>query len=747
MLGTIMTNPSIQDSQASIAGEPAHDQNNKNYPPIGHRGTESIFQDNENQSVTNKKSGKKIFVTAQIICIIIALVMSGYAIFLNDSLDLQNNSSESGTEILVRTEGRTADHICSEGGADIFIGNDENSNGILDESEITSTTRICHGKEGLSGPQGAPGPNGEVGKSSIINTTEIDNGNLICNFGGLLIQTGIDNNSNGILDSNELQTEQYLCDGQIGFNGQNGADGASALVESRTPPNYLCQDGVIIDFGVDDGNGRGEPNDGLLHQDEVIDSLQICTHPLSHGPIADMYVGVSDGINSACSSMAWIEEKSLLVSAGSNGANGCELWTSMATLDSTSQLVDINPTGDSIPGLWLGMTKISNDDALIFFDADDGINGRELWISDGTNSGTQRITSYGGSGDGLTSNSKIVKWMEGVVFTNANDDFIWSNGTVTVDLFDAPFFSTTTQLSLDQQTSELSAYHLSEMWPTDDGIWLSAFTVNEDFEMHYLSAEGEFKSWDLNILEGSMPDSFTSAAGRNVVIADDGFNGRQLVKLNDDGSHEWLTSLTLQSNGAPTTSVGEKMGLNVIGDTVLFDAQTSGVDTTLWSYNMTTDTALELSTNILAPGENSGALSVDGKIWFDCVTAISATELCFSDGTITGTKLAYEFQPGISSSDIREIGSVGEDLFIIVDGEIDGTDTGHCLWRFNTDTMEASLAYDPWAGSGNNSQTGTYGNLEVSDEIIFMVANNGLTGHEIHSWSPSSIGNAWLILD
>ena len=61
--------------------------------------------------------------------------------------------------------------------------------------------------------------------------------------------------------------------------------------------------------------------------------------------------------------------------------------------------------------------------------------------------------------------------------------------------------------------------------------------------------------------------------------------------------------------------------------------------------------------------------------------------------------------------------------------------------------MEASLAYDPWAGSGNNSQTGTYGNLEVSDEIIFMVANNGLTGHEIHSWSPSSIGNAWLILD
>ncbi len=743
-----MTNPPIQDSQASIAGEPAHDRNNKNYPTIGQRNKESILQDTENQTVTNKKRTKKLFVAAQIICIIVALVMSGYAVFLNESLDLKNNSSKSGTEILVRTEGRTADHICSEGGADIFIGNDENSNGILEESEITSTTRICHGKEGLSGPQGAPGPNGEIGKNSIVNTTEIENGNLTCNFGGLLIQTGIDNNSNQILDSSEIQTEQYLCDGQIGIDGQNGAEGYSALVEKRNPPNYLCLDGVILDFGVDNGNGQGEANDGFLHQDEVINSLKICIHPLSHGPIADMFNGVSDGMNSVCSSMIWLESSSTLLSAGSNGAAGCELWTSMATLDSTTQLVDINPSGDSIPGLWLDMTKIDNgSQELVFFDADDGINGRELWISDGTNTGTQRITSYDGSGDGLTSNSKIVKWMNGVVFTNVNDEFIWSNGTTTVDLFDAPFFSPLTQATLDQQTSELSAYPLSKMWPTSNGLWLSASTVSHDFEMHYLSMEGVFKSWDLNILEGSMPDSFISTSGHNVVIAEDGFNGRQLVRLNDDGSHEWLTSLTLQSNGAPSTSVGEKMGLNAIGNNLLFDAQTSGVDTTLWSYNLTTDTALELSSNILAPGDNSGAILLNGKIWFDCVTSTTATELCFSDGTITGSKLVFEFQPGISSSDIREISHVGQDLFIIVDGEIDGIDTGHCLWRFNAVTMEASLAYDPWTGSGNNSQSGTYGNLEVSSEIIFMIANNGLTGHEIHSWSPSSIGNGWLILD
>jgi ELWxxDGT repeat protein len=189
------------------------------------------------------------------------------------------------------------------------------------------------------------------------------------------------------------------------------------------------------------------------------------------------------------------------------------------------------------------------------------------------------------------------------------------------------------------------------------------------------------------------------------------------------------------------------MGLNLIGDILVFDAQTSGVDTTLWGFNITTNSAQELSNLILAPGENSGAVYLDGKIWFDCVTATSATELCYSDGTIAGSKLAHEFQPGISSSDIREIVVVNHQLLIIADGEEDGIDSGHCLWVLNSQTLEASIAYDPWSGTGNNSQSGTYGELEVSNEILFFIANNGFNGHEIHSWSPLGLTGDWLIWD
>jgi ELWxxDGT repeat protein len=420
----------------------------------------------------------------------------------------------------------------------------------------------------------------------------------------------------------------------------------------------------------------------------------------------------------------------------------------MATLSSTSLLIDINPTGDSTPGLWLGMHELNNNgNELVFFDADDGLNGREMWVSDGTANGTQRITSTNGVNDGLKISSKISPWMNGMVFTNFENKFMWSDGSTAVELFDAPFFSTSMQIILDSSTSDMSVHTLTELWPSETGMWFSAATVTEDLEIHHISNSGVLTSWNLNTLEGSMPSSLITNGADNIVIAEDGNNGRQLARLNWDGTHNWVTSLTLQNNGASATNVGVRMGLNLIGDILVFDAQTSGVDTTLWGFNITTNSAQELSNLILAPGENSGAVYLDGKIWFDCVTATSATELCYSDGTIAGSKLAHEFQPGISSSDIREIVVVNHQLLIIADGEEDGIDSGHCLWVLNSQTLEASIAYDPWSGTGNNSQSGTYGELEVSNEILFFIANNGFNGHEIHSWSPLGLTGDWLIWD
>ena len=65
-------------------------------------------------------------------------------------------------------------------------------------------------------------------------------------------------------------------------------------------------------------------------------------------------------------------------------------------------------------------------------------------------------------------------------------------------------------------------------------------------------------------------------------------------------------------------------------------------------------------------------------------------------------------------------------LLLILDGEIGGVDSGHCLWSFDTVNMLAQIAYDPWQGIGNNSQSGTYGDLQISEDGHYLLQMTAL---------------------
>ncbi len=65
-----------------------------------------------------------------------------------------------------------------------------------------------------------------------------------------------------------------------------------------------------------------------------------------------------------------------------DGSNGTELWKSDGTESGTSLVKDINPDGNSNPA------NLRNFDGILYFSADDGTNGSELWKSDGTAEGT-----------------------------------------------------------------------------------------------------------------------------------------------------------------------------------------------------------------------------------------------------------------------------------------------------------------------------------------------------------------------
>ena len=737
------------DVDASIAGEPARNQTRKNVPNLH-------IPPTKQQTVNKKTQPKRKFFLSllQTILLVCALMLSTYSYVQLDTLSAQKgNTGENAPEMLVRTEGRIADSICTEGGAEIYLGNDLNSNGYLDEDEVTSSTKVCHGKEGLSGPQGAPGLTTSL-PTSLLEIEHLDIGNLTCVNGGILIHSGIDADENNQLEVNERASSDAVCDGLIGSNGANGqsglngapgetgTQGAPALVEQHQPSPAVCISGIILRFGVDDGLGDGLEFDGILHDDEVRSSIQICSSPLLYGPISDFASGTANGLTTNCDAMVWMIEQQRLLSAGVNGIDGCELWVSEGTDASTQLLLDINPTGDALPGLYLGLTSVQTPyGERVFFDADDGVNGRQLWVSDATVNGTSPVDDSGDS-ISVSSSSKAVIWAQGVAVKSGDDALLWSDGYTVESVFEHPSFTQIQQQSLANETLGMTTFATEMLFSNSTHLWFSAKSEN-NIEPHLLTIDARLESWDLHPTGASQPNS-PLILQNGIVVAADGLDGRQLVRLFEQGSHTWLTSLLHQGTGNPTTHIAEHLGIHQIGDVLVFDALTSGVDPQVWAHNLTSGNTQIMSTSIVAPGDWAGGIVHQQRVWFDCVAPNVAHEICSTDGTVSGTYVETDLRAGMASSNILGFASYQEHLFVLASGQVDGVESGSSLWHLK-DGEQPSLAYDPWPGVNNNSASGTYGELLLTEHHLIFVSHDGVRGHEIHAWSHGERTGDWLI--
>jgi hypothetical protein len=136
---------------------------------------------------------------------------------------------------------------CENGGVKIDVGIDNNTNGTLDTDEIQSTSYVCNGLDG------------QVSLTSV--TTEPAGAN--CTIGGLRIDSGLDINSNGALEANEVTATAYVC---------NGIDGNNSLTKiTNEVAGTNCENGGLkIDSGIDT-NG-----DGTLDDTEISATAYVC---------------------------------------------------------------------------------------------------------------------------------------------------------------------------------------------------------------------------------------------------------------------------------------------------------------------------------------------------------------------------------------------------------------------------------------------------------------------------------------
>jgi len=162
-----------------------------------------------------------------------------------------------GLNSLMSTVAEPAGSHCASGGLKITSGLDANGNGALDPLEVTSTNYICNGANGTNGTNGANGLNSLTSMVAELSGTN-------CPSGGLKITSGLDANANGVLDTQEINSTNYICNGANGSNGTNGLNGLNSRTSMATePPGPNCPSGgVKITSGLDtNGNGVLDPEE------------------------------------------------------------------------------------------------------------------------------------------------------------------------------------------------------------------------------------------------------------------------------------------------------------------------------------------------------------------------------------------------------------------------------------------------------------------------------------------------------
>jgi len=393
---------------------------------------------------------------------------------------------------------------------------------------------------------------------------------------------------------------------------------------------------------------------------------------------------------------------STLYFSANDGTNGVELWKSDGTDVGTILVNDINTgDGNSFPDDFSGI------DGVVYFAAYDGVNGRELWRSDGSVHGTYLLADIGTVVDSSTPSQ--------VVTTGGTSYFIANNGRNGRELWKSDGTAAGTVLVKDIRPGSFGAV-LDNLTAVGSTLYFSANDGTSGSELWKSDGTDVGTVLVKDIRPGSFgafPDNLTAVGSTFYFRADDGINGRELWK--SDGTD---VGTVLVKDIRPGSFGAFLDNFTAVGSTLYFRADDGINGRELWKSDGT-DVGTVLVKDIL-PGSFSASL--------DDLTAVGSTlyfrandgELWKSDGTDAGTVLVKDIRPGSFGAVLDNFTAVGSTLYF-------RADDGRELWKSDGTDVGTVLVKDIRPGSFG----AVLDNFTAVGSTLYFRADDGINGREL----------------
>lgn len=392
-------------------------------------------------------------------------------------------------------------------------------------------------------------------------------------------------------------------------------------------------------------------------------------------------------------------------------------------------LKDIHPNGDSFGEYYIAFN------GLTFFAASDGVHGQELWVSDGTNAGTQMVKdirtgqfdSY--IRDFIVFNNKLFF----IANDNVNGEEIWTtDGT-----------AANTQM-LSNYNLAVNPSNISFIGIANNKLFFSIDFNTTGVELHCTdgTAAGTIALGDLNPGNAdSDPSQGVTLNGKLYFNAKVNMTDTQLFQ--SDGTLAGTLPFDLYAGtpyaGNVLLGSGEK---TVFNGRMYISAGTPATGHEIWSSDGTTTGSFLLKDII--PGPTGGGVGYfkefNQELYFAANDSVHGQELWKTDGTLAGTQMVKDINPGVPSSLVQYPTVFNNKLFFSARTNATGTEP----WISDGTANGTQMIADIVVGVNNSDPESPV----VLGNKVYFTANSTLSSnfdYQLYE-TNGTIGNMNLLL-